>query len=388
MKKEVMNSRERVLRAIRHQEPDRIPIDISAVEEVMDALIDYYGISTSHDFESKTFMGVDGTLFERKKLNAQLALLEKLHIDFRWAWAPYIGPELKVYPDGSRDGLFGVKRGGLFFGYALDHPLQNAQTIKDIEEYPWEVYANIDHYDYQHYAQECRNFHEQGYAVYGGPWAPISFWAMDLMGMDRFLIALYDSPELVMVLIQKISDFYFRQAEIMFEVGAGYTDIFFMGDDYGMQNCPIVSPELWRKFFAPHLKRLWELAKSFGLIVQLHSCGSVRPLIPDFIQMGLDVLDPIQVRARGMIPEELKKEFGKDLAFHGSIDTQQTLPFGTPTEVRNEVLHRLKTMAQGGGFILSPSQHLLTEIPIGNIISMYETVYEYGWYPDLYQLKG
>jgi len=386
MPQETLSPRERVLKAINHEEPDRVPIDISAVDEVMDALIDYYGIKVD-DEEIKIYMGADGRIFERKRNKAQLLLLEKLHVDFRWAWAPYIGPELRTYPDGSRDGLFGIRRGGLFFGYALEHPLQNACSVKDIEAYPWEEYANVDHYDYEQFVQECKDFHEAGYAVYGGPWAPIAFWAMDLMGMDNFMIAMYDNPEVAATLVEKIANFYYRQAEIMFQKGKGYIDIFFMGDDYGVQNGLMMSRRLWKKFFAPHLERFWRLAKSYDLKVQLHSCGSVRELIPDFIEMGLDVLDPIQVRARGMVPEELKKEFGDRLAFHGSIDTQETLPFGSKEDVKKEVLHRLKVMTPGGGFIISPSQHLLTEIPLENIVTMYETVYEYGFYSVIHKIK-
>jgi uroporphyrinogen decarboxylase len=148
-----------------------------------------------------------------------------------------------------------------------------------------------------------------------------------------------------------------------------------------------MSRKLWKKFFAPHLERLWKLAKSYGLKVQLHSCGSVRELIPDLLEMGLDILDPIQVRAQGMNPAELKKDYGHRLSFHGSMDTQETLPFGSELDVKNEVLERLRTMAPGGGFILSPSQHLLTEIPLRNIITMYETAYEYGFYSVIHKLE-
>jgi len=384
--KEMLSPRERVFKAIHHEEPDRIPIDISAVDEVMDALIDYYGIKVENGEKAKLYMGADGRVFERKRNEAQLLLLERLHVDFRWAWAPYVGPELKVYPDGSRDGLFGIRRGGLFFGQALEHPLKDAKTVRDIEAYPWEQFANIDHYDYDHFERECREFHEAGYAVYGGPWAPISFWAMDLMGMDNLMIAMYDNPEVVAALVAKISDFYYKQAQIMFQKAKGLIDIFFMGDDYGTQNGLIMSKKLWRKFFAPHIERLWKLAKSYGLKVQFHSCGAIRELIPDLIEMGLDILDPIQVRARGMDPEELKRAYGDRITFHGSMDTQQTLPFGTQEMVKEEVLQRLKTMAPGGGFVLSPSQHLLPEIPIENIVTMYETAYEYGFYSVIHRL--
>ncbi|MCX7667423.1 MAG: hypothetical protein N2Z84_00615 [Atribacterota bacterium] len=173
----------------------------------------------------------------------------------------------------------------------------------------------------------------------------------------------------------------------MFQKGKGFIDIFFMGDDYGVRNGPMVSRKLWKKFFAPRLERLWKLAKSYGLKVQLHSCGSVRELVPNFIAMGLDVLNPIQVQAQGMEPEKIKKNYGARLTFHGSMDTQKTLPFGTKEDVQKEVLHRLKTLALGGGFVLSPSQHLLTEIPLENIVTMSETAYEYGFYSTIHKME-
>ncbi|GEM_PF-3473124 len=135
MPQETLSPRERVLKAINHEEPDRVPIDISAVDEVMDALIDYYGIKVD-DEEIKIYMGADGRIFERKRNKAQLLLLEKLHVDFRWAWAPYIGPELRTYPDGSRDGLFGIRRGGLFLAMPWSTPCKMPVALKILRLIP------------------------------------------------------------------------------------------------------------------------------------------------------------------------------------------------------------------------------------------------------------
>ena len=132
-----------------------------------------------------------------------------------------------------------------------------------------------------------------------------------------------------------------------------------------------MSLEMWRKFIKPHLVRLFDLAKSYDLIVMLHCCGSIVDIIPDLIDIGLDALDPIQVRAAGMDAEYLARQFGKDLVFHGSIDTQQTLPNGTPADVAAEVKSRLEVF--GNGFICAPSQVFLPDIPVENIIVLYET---------------
>ena len=133
-------------------------------------------------------------------------------------------------------------------------------------------------------------------------------------------------------------------------------------------------------FIAPHLKRLYGLAKRHGLKVMHHSCGSVRKLLPDLIALGVDVLDPVQVRAAGMDAAELKRDFGDRVTFHGSMDTQQTLPAGSPTDVRAEVLDRLRHLAPGGGFILSGSQDYISDIPLENIVAIYDTAFECGRY--------
>lgn len=129
---------------------------------------------------------------------------------------------------------------------------------------------------------------------------------------------------------------------------------------------------MFRKFFKPALRDLINLAKTFDLKTMLHTCGGVRELIPDLIEIGLDILNPIQTRAKGMDPKELKKEFGKDICFHGSVDVQKILPFGTPDDVKKTVNSLIKTLGKGGGFILAPSHNLQLDIPINNIIAMYE----------------
>jgi uroporphyrinogen decarboxylase len=165
----------------------------------------------------------------------------------------------------------------------------------------------------------------------------------------------------------------------MFEKAGDKTDIFFTGDDYGTQAGPMISLAMWRKFVRPHVERLYGLAKSYGLKVMQHSCGSVAAFLPDLIECGLDIIEPVQVRAYNMGLEGLLQKFGGKLCFHGSIDTQQTLPWGTPEDVRAEVLDRVRLFKQYGGLTIAPTQHLLPEIPIENIVAMYDTAWERGW---------
>jgi uroporphyrinogen decarboxylase len=140
----------------------------------------------------------------------------------------------------------------------------------------------------------------------------------------------------------------------------------------------MMSLGMWRRFVRPHVERIYGLARRHGLKVMQHSCGSVCAFLPDLIECGLNILEPVQVRAKGMDPRELALQFGGRLAFHGSIDTQQTLPFGTPGDVRREVRERIETFKPYGGFTIAPSQHLMPEIPTENIVAMYEAAWEYG----------
>jgi uroporphyrinogen decarboxylase len=137
---------------------------------------------------------------------------------------------------------------------------------------------------------------------------------------------------------------------------------------------------MFRKFFKPALKKLIDLGHEFGLKVMLHSCGSIKLLIPDLINIGLDILNPIQTKAKDMDPKKLKKAFGKDLSFHGSVDVQQVLPFGTVEEIKREVKQCIDALAPGGGFILAPAHNIQADTPIENIITLFETARKYGRY--------
>jgi uroporphyrinogen decarboxylase len=134
-----------------------------------------------------------------------------------------------------------------------------------------------------------------------------------------------------------------------------------------------MSSALWRTFIADNLAKIADIAHRHGAKFMLHSCGGVRDLIPDLIDVGVDVLDPIQTQAKGMDPDELKAEFGDVLSFHGAIDTQTTLPFGSADDVRAEVAHRIEVMGESGGYILAPTHNIQPDTPLENILAMYET---------------
>ena len=350
MRQLAMTSKERVLRTYSFQKADRIPIDFCACQEIYDRLCAHYGVATGLD------------------------LMKTLHVDFRWARPRWTGPELKDRLGRTTD-YFGIPRQGVGdFGYGVEHPLANVASLAEVEAYPW---PTAEMWDYEVYAEQCRQFEE--YAVYGGGWCWFFDAAVDVVGMERFMVMLIEQPELANAIITKIADFFYDCTRIMFDKAARWTDIFFTGDDYGTQGGPMISLPMWRRFVRPHVERLYGLARANGLKVMQHSCGSVAAFLPDLIECGLNILEPVQVRATGMGARELARRFGGRLCFHGSIDTQGTLPFGTPEEVRREVLDRIETFRPYGGFTIAPSQHLLPEIPLENILALYDTAWEAGW---------
>ena len=350
MPRERMTSKERVLRNYAFQAIDRFSIDFCACESVYTRLREHYGVDDD------------------------LALMERLHVDFRYPKPVWIGPPLQT-PQGLPTDYFGIPRSGVGdFGYAVEHPLADVSSIAQVEAYPW---PTVDMWDYDRYAEDCARFPE--YAVLGGMWGWFFEAAAELVGMERWFLLLYDHPDVAHAILDKIVAFMEGCSEAMFDKAGEHVDICFTGDDYGVQRGPMLSMPLFGRFVRPYLQRMVDVGKRRHKPVMLHSCGSVAAYIPTLMEIGVDILEPIQVGAAGMDPADLARRYGGRMAFHGAIDTQRTLPFGTPADVRTEVRQRVETFRPYGGFTLSPSQHLLPEIPTENIVAMYDAAYEYAW---------
>jgi uroporphyrinogen decarboxylase len=346
-----MTSKERALRNYTFQSIDRFTIDFCAESAVYAKLRAHFGVPED------------------------LALMEKLHVDFRYPKPEWIGFPL-IDEQGRRTDYFGIPRAGAGdFGYALEHPLAGVRTVAEVEAYP--KWPSPEMWDYGKYREDCARFEE--YAVLGGVWGWLFEAACDLVGMEGFFLLMHDSPEVAHAILERITSFFERTSEIMFEKAGPYIDICFTGDDYGFQNGPMMSAALFDQFVRPYLQRIYNVGRRHGKLIMHHSCGSVARWIPRLMEMGVNILEPIQVRAAGMDPRQLAAQYGGRLCFHGSIDTQQTLPFGTPEEVRREVRERVETFRPYGGFTIAPSQHLLSDIPVENIVAMYEAAYEYAW---------
>jgi uroporphyrinogen-III decarboxylase len=352
-----MTSRDRVLAAFAHEEPDRVPVWLGAAPETRDLLIEHLGLQDDE------------------------ALSIYLGDDFRRVYAKYAGPDEFSPDDNLQTGStyrtpFGVERYGYGYGMPREHPLVNA-SLEDIYNYAWPDPAWMD---VSHIREEIEQWGGQ-FAILGGDWSPFWHDAIDLLDMDNVFYKMYDDPQFVDVLLEHIVDYYFGVSQRIFEAAGEIIDIFFIGNDFGGSTGPLMSDKLFRRFIIPHLKRLIDLGHDYGLKVMMHCCGGYAPLIPAMIEAGLDGLQALQPSTKGMAPADLKAAFGDKILLNGCIDTQFVLIEGTPDLVRTRTREVLEIMMPGGGYVASPSHdYLLPETPIQNIIAMYDTVREYGQY--------
>ena len=347
-----MNSKQRVLAAINHVEPDCVPVDLWALPPVTDNLRAHFGVDSD----------------ER--------VWQALGIDLRSIWPEYVGPPLPTSDDGSWVDWWSIRKRMIGpFEEVVEPPLADAQTSADVEAHPW---PDPDWFDYDGLRPICEALSEYALVIRDpGPNATcVLRLSMFLRGMEKFMMDLALNPDLAQAIIAQVERFYLELDRRIFDAVGDLTDIYFIADDVGVQDGLMISPRMFRKFIKPSLERFIAQAKEYGQWVEYHTCGAVRRLIPDFIEMGVDILNPIQVSAKGMEPASLKRDFGDALCFHGALDIQTVLSPGTPDEVRTEVARLCQILGQGGGFILAPTNNVMPETPIENILAMYEAVQE------------
>ncbi|MFH1741967.1 MAG: uroporphyrinogen decarboxylase family protein [bacterium] len=360
-----MNSRERVLASIQFREPDRVPWDYWAASEITDALCD------------------------RLKLADKEALLCHFGVDLRYVRGPsYVGQSFRSFEDESVEDLWGVRRRtmrtdmptGLTWSYkhVVESPLERMTSVAEIDAYGH--WPSADWWDYSSVAGECLGFSDFAVVNAGdrldrtAQFKPMMY----LRGFEQSYIDLVENPAIADAILDNIRNYFLEYNRRVFEHAAPHVDIFMMGDDFGTQNGPIIPLDLWRRFFKPGFKAYIDLAHEYGLTVMHHTCGSVRDLIPDFIECGLDILQSLQPKAAGMDLSDLKREFGRDLCFHGGVDIQELLPRGNPESIRREVKRLMNAGSPGGGFIISTAHNILPDVPLDNVLALYEAYGEFG----------
>ncbi len=353
----LMTSRDRVLCAFAHEEPDRVPAWFGASPEFIAKAKRHCGIRTTED------------------------LRVRMGDDFRRITAPYAGPAHRHPSLGLPEGaacrtVFGVEHRGIGCGIPVDPPLANA-GLRAIHAYSWPQAEWVDTSQLRSQALLWK----RQFAILGGDWSPFWHDANELLGMQRLMCYLHDSPEIVDAVLDHVLQYYLQVNQQIFEAAADLIDVFFIGNDFGSQAGPLIGPALFRRFIVPNLRRLAGLGHDYGIKVMMHCCGSFAPLMPAMIEAGVDGLQALQPCTPEMQPAELKARFGKQLVFNGCIDSQHVLIEGTPELVRRRTRDVLEIMKAGGGYIVSATHDfILEETPVENVLAMFDASREYGCY--------
>jgi len=373
-----MTSRERMQVAVNHQEPDRVPLDLgggatSLLVDTYENLKAYLGVKNKTRLGSRVWQYVF----------VDEPILEHLSIDTRYV--------VEKRPKGHKDkeisadtfiDEWGVTRRRIGYYYdIIKFPLKQAR-IEDLEKYPWP--DPLDPGRTEGIVEKAENLHKNTeYAIVGRCSASIFEQSWYLRGYDQFLMDLILDKEFAHALLRKITDIKKKEMKKFLEKVGDYLDVIGTGDDLAIHEGPATSPTLYREMIKPYQRELFNLIHSLTKAkLFYHSCGNVYPLIEDLIEVGVDILNPVQVSAGEMgDTARLKKEFGDRLCLWGAIDTQKVMPFGSVDKVRGEVRRRIHDLAPGGGYVLAAIHNMCPDIPPENICTMFEAAKKYGQYP-------
>lgn len=379
-----MTHRQRVQAALDHQEPDSVPLDFgtggntSPVPEVYEKLCAYYGIE--YQLRLVPHMMRLAVADER--------ILQSLDIDTR---PIYMNPSPRgIRPCAEPHHFYdewGVKwkevvADGIIYREVAESPLENA-SIEDIHQYPWWP-DPLDPVRYQGLRENAEKmFTQTEYALIGCP-AFNSVWerAYILCGFARMLECLAGDLDFVHVVFRKITDIIKASLTQYLENVGPFIQVVKIGDDLGGQENSLMSPATYRNTIKPYHQEIFELIKHQSAArCFLHTCGSVYKLLPDLIGAGVEILNPVQVSAKGMETHRLKAEFGDRLTFWGAIDTQHVLPHGSQEEVQEEVKRRVSDLGPGGGYVVAPVHNVQGDVPAENVVAMYQSARQFGHYP-------
>lgn len=386
-KRETMTSRERVLTALDHKTPDRVPIDLGGNQT---------GI---HKNAYRNLVAHLGIKDEVRIMDAvqQLAapceeLLERFHVDTRYihasAPATWKGGIVKTERDGrvwhDLTDEFGVRwsmpEDAPYYMDITLHPLANAK-IADIDDFPWPKGDDQTRFDgLRERALRIRK--ETPYAVVSGISGVVYEICWYMRGLEQWFCDILTQPEFCAAMLDHTLKFWLDWFRLFLDEVGDVVDVIMIGDDLAGQNGPLFRPDIYRQIVKPRQKRLVQYIRSrTNARIWYHTCGSCLEFIPDLIDNGIHILNPVQVSARNMNPTELKRRFGDQLAFWGGgCDAQHVLSRGTPAEVAANVRENMRALMPGGGYVFNNVHNIQGEVPPENIVAMFDTAYEFGFY--------
>ncbi|HVP18103.1 MAG TPA: uroporphyrinogen decarboxylase family protein [Spirochaetia bacterium] len=355
-------SRQRVLKAIRHEQPDITPTNLEGF----------------YDTErwQKHFSTLD-----------RIVIRDKLDTDIQSARPVYTGPlkgkDLSIW--GTPMNIYGA--GGVGYGAGRDYPLARVEKAEEVDDWPW---PDPEDFDYAITAEVLQSIpgdrakrldgkygvEKEGSSraelTQSGAWVPLVCTLFDLFGIEGTLVRMHLEPRVIEAALRRLEDFLLGFFSRMLAKAGHAADLVYFGDDFSTQKGLMISPEQWRRFLLPTYRRLFSLIKGHGKYVWFHSCGSFHEVMGDLIDAGMDVWETVQVQAAGNDPRELKRKYGGNITFYGGISTQTTLPRGSPEDVRREVRDRISVLGEGGGYIVGADHGIMPDVPMENVLAMYD----------------
>lgn len=348
----IMTSKERFRAALAREPVDRIPSTMQCVETAWEKLMEHFKVDN-----------ID-------------AVQEILDIDTRiMDLPPFIGETPEPYENEAGEMVYRHAMGfdyvnkwnGVEYNWHVVHyPLDAIETMEDFDNY--DGWVNPDDFDYEAVKAFCEKHHDKGIRIgWPGPYQNLTH----LLSANKFYIMMGLKPDLLKAMLNRHCQSTLEIYRRMFEIAGGAIDCLRCADDYGTQISLLFSPTMWDDFFAENTKKYVELAHNYNAYYLQHSCGAVRGILPNMIACGVDCLEPIQ-KVTGLEVEGLKADFGNDLCFQGGVDTQHILPLGTPEEVKAETERIIRGLSPNSGYILAPSQDFEGDVPVENILALYE----------------
>ncbi|MBI2940013.1 MAG: hypothetical protein HYY04_06195 [Chloroflexi bacterium] len=371
----MMSSRERVVTALSRQIPDRVPWDVGSLSP---ALEEAFKTRTGAG-DAREFFGVD---------------VRSVSLSIPTGWGRIPKPDDLTDPDWPRkearfrqyyswlpervtiDEWGRAYAPGDYYHFVKIHgPMGGFTTLAELEAYPWPDFAAD--FRIEHMRRRVREFHGRDLAVGAGLATTHFETAWQLRGYDQFFLDMVEFPEFTTALLDKITDLRQPAARAFAEADV---DVLMLGDDVSMQTGMMMRVATWRQWFKPRLAAVIAAAREIkpDIHVWYHSDGNPEAIVPDLIEIGVNVLNPVQPEC--VDPAKLKRLYGDRLAFWGSIGIQHTMPFGSPDDVRREVKERMETVGAGGGLLLAPTHMLEPEVPLENVFALAEAIQTYGRY--------
>ncbi|MFQ5612018.1 MAG: uroporphyrinogen decarboxylase family protein [Anaerolineae bacterium] len=383
-----LTHQERVFTALRHQEGDRIPCDFLATAEVWDKMVQHFQPDTSGLEDMPWLEPEREAILRRLDVDCRLfsydmfcnppdeALKPGAQVDW-WSTLARSTPNRmwrQVLPDGTLYDIWGAHfqvethMFGQYEGLA-SWVLSQATTVDELKSHPWptpdwwdfsELPAMIDRLQQDgpfHIRFRLGSFFEQAWA---------------LRGLEQFMLDIGMNPAIAEYIMDRILEVHLENLKTVLDLAGNRLDMVYTYDDVATQNSLLISPKSWRKLVKPRHRKILDVVHSYGIPAMYHCDGAVAPLIPELIDIGVDVLNPIQPDAKGMAPAELKEQYGGQLTFHGGVDIIRTLPRGSKAQVQHEVRERTRVLGRGGGYIMCSSHHVQPDTPLENVLAMYE----------------